>query len=240
MIIKEDQKSMAWLIKRRSRIGATDFAILFDEIEFPNSRKGDAIQKIIHEKINGKNDFISDYAIQGHEREGAIIARISSYTGIDFERNVTALYDKNEYLASSLDGYNEENFASVEAKTVTITSKNFWDNLEKGLQKWLGQIIHQKYTANLKRIYLGIEFQHYSATDQAFDVERKDFIAIDCISGEIIIIDMPHTPSRRIHMIKQFLQSYLTIPSEFTEEKWLEINNSALSALDDARCNTEI
>jgi hypothetical protein len=180
MIIKEEQNTMDWLIKRRSQIRATDLASLYFDIIYPSTRgRTPAIEKLIADKVYGETEksFNSDYADQGHARESAILARLSAYLGVVLQQDMTAYYDDNHCLASSLDGY--ANDIDVEAKTMTINTAKFQANLIKNCKKWRYQLMHQIYCSAVKNAYIGIEFQHYFGIGEGFCLNKKDFIAVD-------------------------------------------------------------
>jgi hypothetical protein len=262
MIIKEEQNTMDWLIKRRSQIRATDFASLYFDIIYPSTRgRTPAIEKLIADKVYGETEssFNSDYADQGHARESAILARLSAYLGVVLQQDMTAYYDDNHYLASSLDGYaidiNEiaefilstkklEDYAleseiNVEAKTMTINTAKFHANLIKNCKKWRYQVMHQIYCSAVQNSYIGIEFQYYFGIGKGFCVDKKDFIAVDFMTGEIIISDFQHWKHEE-DLIKATIKEYLFFDKDCTKDVWLSVCNEALSALDDARSKTEL
>jgi hypothetical protein len=240
MIIKEEQNTMDWLIKRRSQIRATDFASLYFDIIYPSTRgRTPAIEKLIEDKVYGETEqsFNSDYADQGHARESAILARLSAYLGVELQQDMTAYYYDNHYLASSLDGY--ANDINVEAKTMTINTAKFHANLIKNCKKWRYQVMHQIYCSVVRNTYIGIEFQYYFGIGQGFCVNKKDFIAVDFMTGDIVISDFQHWKHEE-DLIKATIKEYLFFDKECTKDIWLSVCNEALSALDDARSKTEI
>lgn len=241
MIIKEEQNAVDWLIKRRSQIRATDFALLYQDVLTPNHRrKTTAIEKLIQEKVYGETQefFNSDYANQGHVREPAILARMSAYLGVELQNDITAYSNENSYLASSLDGYAIN--INVECKTMTINTNNFAKNLINNCKKWRYQVMHQIYCSGVKKSYVAIEFQHYFGVGEGFCHESRDFIAIDFMTGDIVISDFQHWKHEE-DLIKATIKEYLFFDKECTKDVWLSVCNEALTAIVDEkmkRCDT--
>lgn len=246
MIITEEQQTQAWHDARSISIGATDYAeYMLDKIAGltkkgePKRRSG--IKKILDAKVYGLSEEMFDpaYAQNGHAREKAILARLGVFLGKDFIHDQTAFYDDYTIARASLDGYC--NLVVGEAKTTTINSANFIKNFTNNCKKWRYQLIHQYYCSKARYIHLGVEFQERIINEDGSTgfSNNKDFLAVDFLTGEIIIDDIAKNFPELSTTAKEIIQDHLYFDKSITEEVWLATVKEIWGIVVDAKSNLE-
>lgn len=253
MIITEIQNSPEWYASRRGQIRATDFYKIYNDIVNPSNRgRKSGIELLLEDKVYGisETSFDENYAKNGHFRELAIITRLEALLECKFEGNQTAVYDNNKRLCSSLDAYcnsiawDKANLLKAivgECKTVTITSKKWQQNLINNCKKWRYQALHHLYCTDNEfdfvsnqnlGYFFGIEFQEYIRdVEEPYFTNRKDFIAINFLTQEVICSDFEHWKDYE-WLVQDILKEHLVFDSKCTRNIWEQECQKAIDVLD--------
>jgi hypothetical protein len=160
------QGSQEWHDYRRTRIGASDFALMCSSLGYSANIFNKSIELSINDKLNNKVMEDNYFTLKGKEFEPIILNYLKTLN-INGTQNVETYCD-NDRIMASLDCYDKQNNILVEIKT-TSKSKDKYDDLIKYYQY---QVVHQYYTLDTNPIsYILL-----------YNIESKelDLIKIDC------------------------------------------------------------
>lgn len=138
------QGSQEWHDFRRSKIGASDFALICANLGYSNNIFNKSIELSIKDKLDCKEFKDNYYTLKGKEYEPILLAYLKDL-GIEGSQDVISYNDK---IMASLDCYDKQNNILVEIKT-TSKDKSKYDEL---INYYKYQVLHQYYTCNTKPV----------------------------------------------------------------------------------------
>lgn len=161
-IIEIEQNSPQWEEMRRSRIGASDIAIIMT-----GSKKD--VYELYLNKVSGKRSFVTAAMQRGHDMEAEARAWVNMMQGRDFEPLV-AESETHPWLMASFDGWDE--LGSLEIKC----PKKVEDFLEDhySFEKWFWQVQAQMAVGGQDQVLIVV----YSEQKQVYGYVARDEEAI--------------------------------------------------------------
>ena len=160
------QGSQEWHDYRRTRIGASDFALMCSSLGYSANLFNTSIELSINDKLNNKKMEDNYFTSKGKELEPILLNYLKTLD-INGTQNVETYCD-NDRIMASLDCYDKQNNILVEIKT-TSKSKDSYDNLIKYYQY---QVVHQYYTLGTNPISYILLYN--------LESKELDLIKIDC------------------------------------------------------------
>lgn len=136
------QGSQEWHDYRRTRIGASDFALMCSSLGYSVNLFNKSVELSINDKLRNKQFKDNYFTLKGKELE-PILNNYLIDLGIVGTQDIIAHTD-NDNIMASLDCYcyNKKNNILVEIKT---TSKNI-NKYDELIQYYQYQVVHQYYT----------------------------------------------------------------------------------------------
>jgi|LakMenEpi03Aug12_release.lakeMendotaPanAssembly.Ray.scaffolds.fasta_scaffold97668_4 hypothetical protein len=134
------QGSQEWHDYRRTRIGASDFALMCSSLGYSANIFNTSVELSINDKLNNKVMEDNYFTLKGKEFEPIILNYLKTLDIKGTQDIITYWYDNR--IMASLDCYDQQNNVSVEIKT---TSKNK-DKYDEMIKYYQYQVIHQYYT----------------------------------------------------------------------------------------------
>lgn len=134
------QGSQEWHDYRRTRIGASDFALMCSSLGYSANLFNKSVELSINDKLEDKQFEDNYFTLKGKELE-PILNNYLINLGIIGTQDIITYCDNNSIMAS-LDCYDKENNILVEIKT---TSKGL-DKYDELIKYYQYQVIHQYYT----------------------------------------------------------------------------------------------
>jgi len=160
------QGSQEWHDYRRTRIGASDFALMCSSLGYSANLFNTSIELSINDKLNNKKMEDNYFTLKGKELEPILLNYLKTLN-IDGTQDVITYCD-NDKIIASLDCYDKKNNILVEIKT---TSKSK-DDYHKMIKYYQYQVIHQYYTLDTNPISYILLYN--------IESQELDLIKIDC------------------------------------------------------------
>jgi hypothetical protein len=160
------QGSQEWHDYRRTRIGASDFALMCSSLGYSANLFNTNIELSINDKLNNKKMEDNYFTLKGKELEPILLNYLKTLDINGTQDIIT--YCDNDRIMASLDCYDKKNNILVEIKT-TSKSKDKYNEMIKYYQY---QVIHQYYALGTNPIsYILL-----------YNIESKelDLIKINC------------------------------------------------------------
>lgn len=134
------QGSQEWHDYRRTRIGASDFALMCSSLGYSVNLFNKSVELSINDKLEDKHFEDNYFTLKGKEFE-PILNNYLIDLGIFGTQDIITYCD-NDSIMASLDCYDKENNILVEIKT---TSKSI-DKYDELIKYYQYQVVHQYYT----------------------------------------------------------------------------------------------
>ncbi len=160
------QGSQEWHDYRRTRIGASDFALMCSSLGYSANLFNTSIELSINDKLNNNKMEDNYFTLKGKELEPILLNYLKTLN-IDGTQDVITYCD-NDKIIASLDCYDKKNNILVEIKT---TSKSK-DDYHKMIKYYQYQVIHQYYTLDTNPISYILLYN--------IESQELDLIKIDC------------------------------------------------------------
>lgn len=160
------QGSQEWHDYRRTRIGASDFALMCSSVGYSVNLFNKSVELSINDKLEDKHFEDNYFTLKGKEFE-PILNNYLIDLGINGTQDIITYCD-NDSIMASLDCYDKENNILVEIKT---TSKSI-DKYDELIKYYKYQVVHQYYTLSTNPISYILIYNLVS--------EDLQLIKIDC------------------------------------------------------------
>lgn len=151
-ILNLRQNTHEWKEYRKSRIGASDFAVFacFKGLSYPIFNNN--FNQHLYNKKNDVN-ITNKYIEYGKDKEDILLASFNhDHDTICMPTIVQSLESENIFC--SLDGYDPLNKVAIEIKTTSSDSSKY----KEKMQYYIFQIAHQLYCSNFSEIHILFEF----------------------------------------------------------------------------------
>jgi len=184
------QGSQEWHDYRRTRIGASDFALMCSSLGYSVNLFNKSVELSINDKLEDKRLEDNFYTLLGKELEPILLNYLNEL-GVLGTPAVDTHYDNNKIMAS-FDCYDKQNNILVEIKT---TSKSI-DKYDELIKYYQYQVVHQYYTLGTSPISYIFIYNCKNLINLTIDKIRNliknnyDFIMQDIINNsQLITID---------------------------------------------------
>ena len=164
------QGSQEWHDYRRTRIGASDFALMCSSLGYSVNLFNKSIELSINDKLENKQFEDNYFTLKGKEFEPILNNYLISL-GIVGTQDIITYCDNNSIMAS-LDCYDKKNNILVEIKT---TSKSI-DKYDELIKYYQYQVIHQYYTLGTNPINYILIYNLVSEDLQLFKIDCNDIM----------------------------------------------------------------
>jgi len=154
-LIELEQNTPQWHEYRKSRIGASDFALFACHKGLSKPIFTIDFYGHIYNKRNDIHLKDNIYMQHGRDREPFLREYYTNKYNVVCEA-VVGEHDHHRGIFTSYDGYNPFNHTGLEIKTSFSTS----DKFEEKMQYYVYQIVHQMYVGDLKYIDVLFEFKN--------------------------------------------------------------------------------
>jgi predicted phage-related endonuclease len=160
------QGSQEWHDYRRTRIGASDFALMCSSLGYSANLFNTSVELSINDKLNNKVMEDNYFTSKGKELEPILLNYLKTLDINGTQDIIT--YCDNDSIMASLDCYDKKNNILIEIKT---TSKSL-DKYDELIKYYQYQVVHQYYTLNTNSISYILIYNLVS--------EDLQLIKIDC------------------------------------------------------------
>ena len=167
------QGSQEWHDYRRTRIGASDFALMCSSFGYSANLFNTSVELSINDKLNNKMIKDNYFTLKGKEFE-PILNKYLIELGIVGTQDIIT-YCNNNSIMASLDCYDKENNILVEIKT---TSKGL-DKYDELIKYYQYQVIHQYYTLGTNPISYILIYNLVSEDLQLIKIDCDDIMDKD-------------------------------------------------------------
>lgn len=166
------QGSQEWLDFRRTRITATEFAVVAANKKYCKNIFSKSVKRLIKEKVESIQIPDNKYFFWGRHYEPIISAEVE---GISITPGEIITYGANDRIMASLDAYDSVLERVIEIKT---TSKDE-EKLDEILDFYKFQLLHQMYCAGTNAGVIAIGF-----LDEEFNLKKtiqRDYKTVEIL-----------------------------------------------------------
>ena len=167
------QGSQEWHDYRRTRIGASDFALMCSSLGYSVNLFNKSVELSINDKLEDKQFEDNYFTLKGKELE-PILNNYLINLGIIGTQDIITYCDNNSIMAS-LDCYDKKNNILVEIKT---TSKGL-DKYDELIKYYQYQVVHQYYTLGTNPISYILIYNLVSEDLQLIKIDCDDIMDKD-------------------------------------------------------------
>lgn len=164
------QGSQEWHDYRRTRIGASDFALMCSSLGYSVNLFNKSIELSINDKLEDKQFEDNYFTLKGKELEPILNNYLINLGIIGTQDIIT--YCDNDSIMASLDCYDKKNNILVEIKT---TSKGL-DKYDELIKYYQYQVIHQYYTLGTNPISYILIYNLVSEDLQLIKIDCNDIM----------------------------------------------------------------
>lgn len=164
------QGSQEWHDYRRTRIGASDFALMCSSLGYSVNLFNKSVELSINDKLEDKQFEDNYFTLKGKELE-PILNNYLINLGIIGTQDIITYCDNNSIMAS-LDCYDRQNNILVEIKT---TSKGL-DKYDELIKYYQYQVVHQYYTLGTSPISYILIYNLVSKDLQLIKIDCDDIM----------------------------------------------------------------
>lgn len=164
------QGSQEWHDYRRTRIGASDFALMCSSLGYSANLFNKSVELSINDKLEDKQFEDNYFTLKGKELE-PILNNYLINLGIIGTQDIITYCDNNSIMAS-LDCYDRQNNILVEIKT---TSKGL-DKYDELIKYYQYQVVHQYYTLGTSPISYILIYNLVSKDLQLIKIDCDDIM----------------------------------------------------------------